>query len=133
YLVESSLHATLGQNGTDLFQGLLRSNVVNAHKKNNAIDKLERVIQHQTLHLGVIGATPVGTGQKCPTDLEFGLCRPVPVIPGGADNPGCLSIHCYQSTARLQPLLKVLPEALLLVTIARRMNFPNEWVRRHCV
>src|SRR5262249_34565764 len=131
--VESSLDATLCQDSTDLFHGLLRSNVVDADKKNNAVDKLERVIQHQALHLSVIDSTPMGTGQKCPTDLKLGLIRPIPVVAGRADNLGCLSIHCYQSTTRLQRLLKVLSKALLLITISCRMNFPNEWVRRDCV
>src|SRR5262249_11456134 len=129
--VDRSLHATLGQNTADLLHGLLRSNVANADNENDPVDILKRVIQHQTLHLGVVDSAPVRTGQESPTNLELG--RTVPVVSGRADNLSCLSIHGYQGTARLQTLIKVLPEALLFVPIARRMNFPNEWVRRDCI
>src|SRR5262249_3892108 len=61
YSVESSLRAALGQNTTDLFHRLLRSNVVDAHKKNYAVDESERIIQHQALHLGVVDSAPMGT------------------------------------------------------------------------
>src|SRR5215510_1372884 len=131
--VESSLDATLRQNSTDLFHGLLRSNVVNADEKNNPFDKLERVIQHQALHLAVVDSTPMGAGQKCPTDLKLALIRPIPIVAGRADNLGCLSIHCCQGTTGLQRLLKILSKALLLVPIACGMNFPNEWVFCDCV
>jgi|SRR5215471_7260307 len=96
--MESSLDAAFGQDTPDLFHGFLRSYIVRSYKKDDVIDKLEGVIQHQALHLAIVNSAPVRTSQKGPADLEFGFGRSVQVIPGSADNP-----PVFRSTATRAP------------------------------
>jgi len=49
----------------------LGADVLWGNKEDYAADEAKRVPQHELLHLAVVAATPVGSGQKCPADLDL--------------------------------------------------------------
>ena len=64
-------------NAANLLHGPLRPAVVQANKKDNAVNELERMLQHELLHFAIEATALVGPGQERPADLDF---VPVPVV-----------------------------------------------------
>src|SRR5437667_9365709 len=58
-------------NSADLFHRPLGADVLWGNKEDYAADEAKRVPQHEPLHLAVVAATPLGSGQKCPADLDL--------------------------------------------------------------
>src|ERR1700758_2018783 len=60
--------------GADLLDRPPRSPILRPNDEQDSIDRLERVSQHQALHLAVVSAAPVATPEKRPTDFYHALC-----------------------------------------------------------
>src|SRR5215471_16810739 len=73
--------STICQNPTDFLHSSTRSEIRCSHPKNNMIDKRKGVVQHESLHLSVVVATPIGAGEERPADLKFVWLRSVPEVP----------------------------------------------------
>src|ERR1041385_3084829 len=57
----------------DLLDRAARAAVVRADHENHPVDRLERVREHEPLHLAVVRAAPAAAGQEAPTDLDHAL------------------------------------------------------------
>src|SRR4029453_10252203 len=55
----------------NFFRGLLRSDIIFAHIKDHALNKLEGVIQHQLLHFPVVTSAPILSRQKGPPNFNL--------------------------------------------------------------
>ena len=55
----------------DLLERFLRANIPFSDNKDNATDKSKSVLQHESLQLAIISATPKSPLQKGPADFHF--------------------------------------------------------------
>src|ERR1043166_1602835 len=59
--------------GADFLDRSARAAVVRADHEDHSVDRLERVREHEPLHLAVVRAAPAAAGQETPTDLDHAL------------------------------------------------------------
>ena len=111
-----------------LFHGLLRAKILWAHKKENAVHKLEGVPQHELFHFPIVDAAPVGSGQKRPADFNLAIFLVISVESGRPNDPAILSIDGDQCSSRFQGFAEKPLENIFLVTVIGRMLFPNEGI-----
>jgi hypothetical protein len=104
-----------------------------AYEKDNAIDKLESMLQHETLHLTVVDATPVGSGQEGPANLDLASLLVVTMEARRSNHVSSVGVDCDQSTTGRQGLTKVCAEGPFFMSILVRMLLPNEPIGSDCV
>src|ERR1051326_8404429 len=56
--------------GADFLDRSARAAIVRADHEDLPVDRLERVREHEPLHLAVVRAAPAAAGQETPTDLH---------------------------------------------------------------
>src|SRR5258705_6060406 len=109
----------------DLLHGPLRAPVLWADKKDDGLDELEGVPQHQRLHLAVVEAAPVCSRQERPSNLDLASPLVVAVVPGRADDAPRRPIDDGKRPSRFHRLAEECPEDVVLVAIAGRVQFPD--------
>src|SRR5207237_2594542 len=99
-----------------------------ADHKDHAVYEPERMLEHETLHLAVVGTSPVGPGEEGPADLHLTGTSVVSMEPGCPDNPARLSVQCDQRTARCERFVEELPKHGRLIAVRRWMLLPDQRV-----
>jgi hypothetical protein len=132
-LSTAGVHPCSRANTADLFYAPLGADVLHADAEDDAIDKTERVLQHEALHLAVVPATPMGAGQERPPDLDLALFFVIAVEPRRSDNPLRRKISGDQGSAGRHGLLKKRAEDFFFVAIPDRMLLPHERVGSHLI
>ncbi len=84
------------------------------------------MLQHELLHLAIVDAAPVGSGQECPADLDLTSFLVVAMEARSPNHPLSLGINGNQSTTGRQGLAKESLEAPLFMTICDRVLLPKE-------
>src|SRR5262245_38223746 len=107
-----------GERGADLLEGPSRPEILWAHKEHDAIDKLERMMQHEGFHLTVVRAAPIGAGEKRPADLDLAPDGVVACVARRADDHPRRAIEDGKCSARFQRLVEKLMEHILPVAIS---------------
>src|SRR5262249_38226539 len=105
--IEEALSATplappSGADPADFFHGPLGAAAVGADKEDNGANEPEGVTEHESLHLAVVGAAPVGPGQERPADLDLPLPFVVAVEARGADDAAVLAVDGDQRATGFQ-------------------------------
>lgn len=86
--------------------------------------------QHKLLHLAIVDAAPVGSGQECPADLDLAFFLVVTMETRRPNHPLSYGITDNQRTTGRQSLVKEYLEAFFFMAILDRMLFPNEPISR---
>src|SRR5881394_687910 len=100
-----------------------------ADYKDHAVYEPERMLEHEMLHLAVVGTSPEGPGEEGPADLHLTGTSVVSMEPGCSDNAARLSVQCEQRTARCERFVEELPKYGRLIAVRRWMLLPDQRVR----
>lgn len=66
--------------GTNFLNGPLRTTIVWTDDKDYTLHRLERMLEHEALHLAIVATAPVGAGKKGPADLNDAAFRVAAVV-----------------------------------------------------
>src|ERR1700722_1029389 len=117
----------------ELFHRLARTQVVAPDLKNDPIDKLEGVIEHQLFERTVVAVRPTSAHDEGVAHRHLALAFVEIVITRTADQLAIDIIDDAQGTAGLHATFEVAGEYLALVAILGRMLFPDERIGGHGV
>src|SRR5512147_726355 len=110
----------------DLLHRLLRAQIRLADHEYHPLHKAKRVLQHQPLHLPVVGSTPVRPFQEGEADLH--LARLEVVIARAADDSARLPFDHRERAPGLDGAVEIPLENFPRVAVALRMLLPDERV-----
>src|SRR5262245_55299725 len=99
-------------NSAYFFHGPLRARVLQADEKDDLAYEPEGVPQHEPFHFLVVGAAPVGSGQKGPTYFDLAFFFIVSVESRRSDDTIVLRINSDQRAAGFQRIAKEFLEDL---------------------
>src|SRR6185312_13934831 len=115
----------LDKAGANFFERLLRAKIILAGDEDNAIDKAQGVIDHQSLQLAVIETTPKGALEKCPANLDLTDRRIQIPIARAANDPSRSELDHSEGSSGLDSRIKILLKHFALVAQRVRMLLPN--------
>ncbi len=116
------------QDSPDFFHGPSRSKIIYSHDKVDSLDKLKRIIKHQSFELLVISSTPILSNQKSKANLDrfVEICK---IIKSGTSNHFTrFLILDDECPTRLQCRIKVDLKTITQISISIWMLLPDQWI-----
>src|SRR5438876_2601296 len=115
---------------TNFLHRFLRTKILFPDKEHDALNKLKRVIEQQLFHFPVVTTAPEFSRQKRPSDFNLGFLWIITVESRRSDDVLRLCVDYDKRSAGFQRFSEKNLKYLILVSIALRMLFPDERVRR---
>src|SRR4029077_14787008 len=112
----------------DLLHRAPRATIVRPDDEHYPLHSLERMLEHQALHLAVVCATPASTSEEAPPDLKDALLSIEIMIARGADDLATRPLNGQERAARIQCLGEELAKHVLFITIRVRVLRPDKWI-----
>jgi hypothetical protein len=129
FSVEYFLLDSIGEKAADFFHGFSGAGVRCADEEDNAVDELEGMVEHEAFHFAVVASAPVRTGEECPADFNFALCRVEVGVAGGADDFLGFAVDGHEGASRRERILEEGFENVLLVSVGDWVQLPDQRIR----